>query len=1049
MSISSWFIRHPVGTSLLALAILVIGAAAFPLLPVAPLPEVEFPTIQVSAQLPGASPQTMASSVTQPLERQFGQIPGVTQMTSVSTLGTSAITLQFDLNRDIDGAAQDVQTAINAAAGQLPTNLPSPPTYRKVNPADPPILVLALTSDVLPLTQVDDYAENVLAQRISQVPGVSQVGILGQQKPAVRIQVDPRKIASRGLSLEDIRSVIVSTTSDAPKGSIQGPTRTYAIYDNDQLLSAGPWNDAIIAYRAGASVRVRDIGRAIDGAENTQLAAWANGRPAILLPVSKLPGANVIETVDRIKAMLPQLQALAPQALHISLLSDRTTTIRASVADVERTLLLTIVLVVAVIFVFLRSARATAIPSVTVPLALIGSMAVMYACGFSLDNLSLMGLSIAIGFVVDDAIVMIENIERHLKGGKSALQAALDGSAEIGFTIVSISLSLVAVFIPLLLLGGIVGRLFREFAVTVTMTIVISAFVSLTLTPMMCSRFLQPESRQKHGRFYRASEQAFDALLNGYRTTLDVALRHHRITFTVFLATLAATGFVFVKIPKGFFPTQDTGLIVGISEGAQDISFAQMAERQRVLGRIVSADPDVATVGMAIGAASGQTLNNGRMFITLKPRSQRTASAGQVIDRLRPKLAQVEGAALFLQPAQDINVGGRLSRTQYQYTLQDGNTDELNTWAPRLLAKLRALPELTDVATDQQDNGTTVTLSIDRDQASRFGISPQLIDNTLYDAFGQRQVTQYFTDLNSYHVILELEPSAQNSPLVLNQLYLTSPLTGAQVPLNVLVKQTTEPTAVLAVNHQSQFLSVTLSFNLAPGVALSQAVSAIQQAGASVGVPQTLIGTFQGNARAFEDSLASVPLLVLGALFVIYIILGVLYESYLHPLTILSTLPSAGLGALIMLWGFGFDFTVIALIGVILLIGIVKKNGIMIVDFAIAGEREQCLEPEAAIRRACLLRFRPIILTTMAALLAGVPLMLGNGTGSELRQPLGYAIVGGLILSQAMTLYTTPVIYLYLERLSRWLSGPKQESSIGNATLADVELATPTRRAAE
>ena len=1021
MSISSWFIRQPIGTSLLAVALLVIGAATYPFLPVAPLPEVEFPTIQVSTQFPGASPQTMASSVTQPLERQFGQIPGVSQMTSTSTLGTSAITLQFELDRDIDGAAQDVQTAINAAAGQLPTDLPSPPTYRKVKPADPPIMVLALTSDVLPLTAVDDFAESVLAQRISQVEGVSQVGIFGQQKPAVRIQVDPGKIASRGLSLEDVRAMIVTTTTDSPKGSIQGAARTYAIYDNDQLLAAGPWNDAIIAYRDGAPIRVRDIGRAIDAPENTQLAAWANGKPAIILPVSKLPGANVIDTVDQIKAMLPQLQALAPRALHISLLSDRTTTIRASVADVEKTLLITIVLVVAVIFVFLRSFWATAIPSVTVPLALIGSLAIMYAFGFSLDNLSLMGLSIAIGFVVDDAIVMIENIERHLRSGKSPVQAALDGSKEIGFTILSISLSLVAVFIPLLMLGGIVGRLFREFAVTVTMTILVSAFVALTLTPMMCSRFLRPESGERHGRLYMASERAFEALLDGYRATLDIALRHHRVTLAVFIATLFATAYVFVQIPKGFFPVQDTGLIVGISEGAQDTSFAQMVERQLALGRVISADPDVATVGMAVGALAGQTLNDGRVFITLKPRDQRSASASQIIDRLRPQLAKVEGAALFLQPAQDINVGGRLSRTQFQYTLQDGNPDELDEWAPKMLARLKTLPELTDVATDQQNSGATVTLTIDRDQAARFGISAQLIDDTLDDAFGQRQVTQYFTDLNSYHVILEVDPAAQNSPASLDKLYLTSPLTGEQVPLNLLVKQTTEPTAVLAVNHQSQFPSVTLSFNLAPGVALSQAVAAIEQAQAAMNVPPTLVGKFQGNAQAFQASLASEPLLVLAALFVIYIILGVLYESYVHPVTILSTLPSAGLGALLMLWLFGFDFTVIALIGVILLIGIVKKNGIMIVDFAIVAQREQRLEPEAAIRQACLLRFRPIMMTTMAALLGGVPLMLGHGTGSELRQPLGYTIVGGLIVSQAMTLYTTPVVYLYLDRLNRLL----------------------------
>jgi HAE1 family hydrophobic/amphiphilic exporter-1 len=1029
MPLSAWFIGRPIAASLLMATLLVIGTVVYPLLPVAPLPEIEFPTIQVSAQLPGASPQTIASSVTQPLERQFGQIAGVTQMTSVSTLGTSSITLQFDLDRDIDGAAQDVQTAINAAAGQLPTSLPSPPTYRKVNPADPPIMVLALTSDTLPLTEVDDFAENVLAQRISQLEGVSQVGIFGQQKPAVRVQVNPLKIEALGLSLEDVRTAIIATTSDAPKGSIQGKERTYTIYDDDQLLTAAEWNDAIVAYRNGGPVRVRDIGEAVDAPENTQLAAWANNKPAILLPVSKLPGANVIETADQIKALLPALRDLAPRALHISLLSDRTTTIQASVGDVQFTLLLTIILVVTVIFVFLRSFWATAIPSITVPLALLGTLPLMYALGFSLDNLSLMGLSIAVGFVVDDAIVMIENIDRHLKMGKTAVHAALDGAAQIGFTIVSISFSLVAVFIPLLLMGGIVGRLLREFAVTVTVTILVSAMVSLTITPMMCSRFLGPEDGVSHGRLYRMSERAFDSLLSGYQRSLDVAMRHHRITFALFLMTLVATGFVFVNIPKGFFPIQDTGLIVGVSEGAQDTSFAEMARRQRVLGEIVSSDPAVATVGMAVGAIAGQTLNDGRFFITLKPQNERTASASEIIDRLRPRLAEVEGAALFLQPAQDINVGGRAARTQFQYTLQDGDTDELNLWAPKLLAKLRTLPQLSDVASDQQNGGTTLTLDIDRDEASRFGISPELIDDTLYDAFGQRQVTQYFTDLNSYHVIIELDPEAQNSPLVLNQLYLTSPLTGAQVPLKQLVKQSTEPTAVLAINHQGQFPAVTLSFNLRPEVALSEAVVAIQQAETEMGIPPTLTGTFQGNAQAFQDSLSSEPLLVLAAIFVIYIILGVLYESYIHPLTILSTLPSAGLGALIMLWSFGFDFTMIALIGVILLIGIVKKNGIMIVDFAIVAEREQGLEPVAAIRQACLLRFRPIMMTTMAALLGGVPLMLGHGTGSELRQPLGYAIVGGLILSQAMTLYTTPVVYLYLDRFSRWLKPRPREAT--------------------
>ncbi len=1027
MSISSWFIRNPIGTSLMMVGLFAIGVVAYPLLPIAPLPQVDFPTIQVSTQLPGADPKTIASSVTQPLERQFGQIPGVAQMTSSSTLGSSSITLQFDLSRNIDSAAQDVQTAINAAAGQLPSALPSPPTYRKVNPADPPILILALTSDALPLTKVDDFAENVLAQHISQLNGVSQILVFGQQKPAVRIQVDPGKIASLGMSMEDVRTAVSTITTDAPKGSIQGAERSYTIYDNDQLLDAAPWNDAIVAYKNGGPIRVRDIGQAIDGAENTQLAAWANGKPAIILPVFKLPGANIINTVDHIKQILPQLQAIAPAALNVEILSDRTVTIRASVLDVEQTLLITIVLVVIVIFVFLRNFWGTVIPSVTVPLALMATLALMYVVGFSLDNLSLMGLSIAVGFVVDDAIVMVENIHRHMEMGKSPFQAAIDGSAEIGFTIVSISLSLVAVFIPLLLMGGIVGELFREFAITVTMTIAVSAIVSLTITPMMSSRFLRAETGSDHGRLYQFSERCFDRMLSGYEYTLDKALNHHRITLAAFFLSLAATGYVFVEIPKGFFPIQDTGLITGVLESSQDISFDKMSAIQLEAGKIVQSDPAVASVSMQVGGGLGSTVNMSRMFITLKPLEQRDASATQIIDRLRPQLQQLEGAQLFLQPSQDINIGGRSSATQFQYTLQDGDPAELNEWANKLLTKFKSLPELTDVATDQQNAGATVTLQIDRDKASRYGISPQLIDNILYDAFGQRQVTQYFTDLNSYHVILEIAPRLGGSPSSIDNLYIKSPLTGEQVPLNALVKQTTEPTAVLAVNHQSQFPSVTLSFNLSNGTALSQAVAAIQAAEKEMGTPATLIGSFQGNAQAFQSSLASEPLLVLAAVAVIYLILGVLYESYFHPLTILSTLPSAGLGALLMLWIFGFDFTVIALIGVILLIGIVKKNGIMIVDFAVEDQRNNGSSPKEAIRKACLLRFRPIIMTTSAALLAGIPLMLGHGTGSELRQPLGYSIVGGLVISQIMTLYTTPVVYLYLERLSRMVS-PKRRS---------------------
>ena len=1021
MSISAPFIKRPIATSLLMAGILFVGAAAYPLLPVAPLPQVDFPTIQVTTQLPGADPVTMASSVTAPLERQFAEIPGVTQMTSSSVLGISSITVQFDLNRDIDAAAGDIQAAINAAGGQLPKNLPSPPSYRKVNPADSPILIFAVHSDSLPITAVDDYAENILVQNISQIPGVAQVNIGGQQKPAVRIQVDPQKLAAMGIGLEDMRAAITNLTTDSPKGSIDGATRTFTIYDNDQVLSAGPWNDAIIAYKNGAPVRVRDIGRAIEGPERSKLAAWSNNQRAVILAVLKQPGANVINTVNRIKAVLPQLQAAIPPAVKVDIVSDRTTTIRASVSDVQFTLMLTIALVVMVIFLFLRSLSATVIPSITVPLALVGTCALMYLAGFSLDNLSLMGLSIAVGFVVDDAIVMLENIQRHIEEGLGPLQAALKGSGEIGFTILSISLSLVAVFIPLLLMGGIVGRIFREFAITVTMTIAVSAFVALTLTPVMAARFLREKKDTHHGRMYMASERVFDIMLAAYRRSLDVALRYRRITLGVFLLTVSLSGYLFYVIPKGFFPTQDTGLIIGTSEASQDISFAAMESRQLALGRVVETDPAVASVAMVVGATGNQTQNNGRMFITLKPIGIRHASALQVIERLQSKLAKFEGAALFLQPAQDIRGGGRPSRSLFQYTLQDANLDELNQWAPKVFAKLKTLPQLTGVSTDQQTGGTALTLTIDRDQAARFGIQPQLIDDTLYDAFGEREVTQYFTQVNSYHVIEEVLPELQNGPRALQHVFVKSPLTGQEVPLSTLMKWTTAPTTFLSINHQGQFPAVTLSFNLADGVALGQAVTEIQQAEAQLGVPASVSGSFQGNAQAFQDSLSSEPLLVAAAIIVIYLILGVLYESYIHPLTILSTLPSAGVGALLMLMLFGFDFSVIALIGVILLIGIVKKNGIMMVDFALAGQRDRGLSPLDAIREACLLRFRPIMMTTMAALLAGVPLMLGHGTGSELRQPLGYSMVGGLIVSQVLTLYTTPVVYIYLDKFGEYI----------------------------
>ncbi|MGM4918591.1 multidrug efflux RND transporter permease subunit [Tardiphaga sp. 813_E8_N1_3] len=1020
--ISAPFIRYPIATSLLMAGILFVGLVSYPQLPVAPLPQVDFPTIQVAASLPGASPETMASSVAQPLERQLAQIPGVAQMTSTSSLGTSAVTIQFDLNRSIDGAANDVQAAINAAGGQLPKTLPSPPTYRKVNPADSPIMLLSATSDTLPITTVSDSVDAQLAQQISQISGVAQVTIGGQQKPAIRIQIDPAKLVAKGLQLEDIRSQIAITTVDSPKGNIDGATRSYTIYANDQLPESKDWNDVIIAFRNGGPLRVRDIGQAVTGPEDAKQAAWANGKRGVFLVIFKQPGANVIDTVDKIKAELPRLVAAIPPTVKIEVLSDRTQTIRAAVQDVQFTLLLTIGLVVMVIFIFLRSVWATVIPSVTVPLALLGACALMWVFGYTLDNLSLMALTISVGFVVDDAIVMLENITRYIEEGETPMAAALKGAGEIGFTIVSISVSLVAVLIPLLLMGGIIGRLFREFAVTLTMTIFVSLVVSLTLTPMMASRFLREEKHAKHGRLYQLSENAFDALLRAYERGLDLVLRWRLTTLMVFFATLVLSVYLFMIIPKGFFPQQDTGLITASSEASQDISFADMKIHQEELGKIVQADPDVASVAMSIGG-SGGALNTGRMFITLKPRDERSASAQQIITRLRPKLEKVQGARLFMQAAQDIRLGGRATRTQFEYTLQDANLTELNEWAPKILAKMQTLPGLRDVATDQQTKGTTLTLTIDRDNASRFGIQPQLIDDTLYDAFGQRQVAQYFTQLNSYHVILEILPEMQGKLDSLDKIYIKSPTTGDMVPLSAFAKWTTVPVRPLSISHQGQFPAITISFNLAQGVALGQATDAVQNAMQDIGAPSTLRGTFQGTAQAFQQSLSTVPLLILAALVVVYLILGILYESYIHPLTILSTLPSAGVGALAILMAFGFDFSLIALIGIVLLIGIVKKNGIMLVDFAIAAERDEHLEPEEAIRKAALLRFRPIMMTTMAALLGGVPLMLGTGTGSEIRQPLGYAMVGGLIVSQALTLFTTPVVYVYLDKLSNIMSG--------------------------
>jgi hydrophobe/amphiphile efflux-1 (HAE1) family protein len=1039
MNISEPFVRRPIATSLLMGGILLIGIVAWPLLPVAPLPQVDFPTLLVTANLPGASPETMASSVATPLEYQFAQVQGLTQMTSTSVLGSAQITLQFGLDRSINAAAQDVQSAIDAASGQLPKNLPAPPSYKKVNPADSPILILAVHSDVLPLTAVDDYCENVIAQRLSQIPGIAQVAVGGQQKPAVRVQVDPAKIAALGIQLEDVAGVISEATVNAPKGSINGALHSFAIYDNDQLLKAAPWNDVVVAYKNGAPVRIRDIGVAVDAAENSQMLGWQNNKPGLLLLIYKQAGANVIDAANSVEKLLPTVLLSVPPSIKVDKVVDRTTTIKASVQDVEFTLVLTIALVVMVIFLFLRTAWATIIPGVTVPLSLLGTAALMYVVGYSLDNLSLMALTIAVGFVVDDAIVMLENIYRHIEDGLSPLEATLKGSREIGFTILSISISLVAVFIPLLLMGGIVGRLFREFAVTVTMTIAVSAFVALTLSPTMCALFLRNEKNVQHGRFYLAIESAFDRLLALYTRGLDFVLRHQRTTLLTFLATVALTVVLYVLIPKGFFPQQDTGIIVGLSDAPQDISFAEMVRREHLLTDVLARDPDVESWATAIGAP--RSINNGFVAIGLKPRDQRSDSADQVIARLRREIARVPGATMFLQAAQDLNVGGRLARTQYQYTLQDADLDELNDWAPKLLAQLQRLPMLRDVASDQQNGSSMLSLAIDRDQAARFGIQPSLIDQTLDDAFGQRQVTQYFTQLNAYHVILEVTPGLQADPQTLSKIYVKSPVSGQMIPLSTFVKFDTRHTTFLSINHQGQFPAVTLSFNLGPGVALGDAVDAINKAAASIRMPSTVAGSFQGTAQAFQSSLKSQPYLILAALVVVYIILGMLYESYIHPLTILSTLPSAGVGALLVLLIFHFDLSVIALIGIILLIGIVKKNGIMMVDFALQAEREQHLSPEASIRQACLLRFRPIMMTTMAALLGALPLMLERGTGSELRQPLGYTMVGGLILSQALTLFTTPVIYLYLDQFTgqrRRARAGRPADGTGAAGVADA-----------
>jgi multidrug efflux pump len=1015
MSLSKPFIGRPVATSLLMLGLILVGAVAFVLLPVAPLPQVDFPTIRIDADLPGASAETMASTVATPLERSFSDISGISSMTSSSSLGTTSITIQFDLSRNIDAAAQDVQTAINAAGGKLPKALPSAPTYHKVNPADFTILSLALTSDTLALPEIDRYADDFIATQISQIAGVGLVDFHGEQKPAVRVQINPDKVAQLGLSLEDIRTVLGQSTVNGPKGSLDGRQRAVVLDATDQVLNADAYQNLVIAYKNGAPIRIADVGIAIDAAEDAKEAAWLQDKRTIIIDVHKQPGFNVVETIRRIKERLPALTAALPPSVKLIVVGDRTQTIEASVHDVQVTLAITVCLVVLVIFLFLRNFWTTVIPGVAIPLSLITTFGIMYLLGYSLDNLSLMGLTIAVGFVVDDAIVVIENIHRHVERGVPPQQAALEGAHEVGFTVVSMTTSLVAVFIPVLFMSGIIGRLFREFAMTVSAAIVMSGLISLTVTPTMCARLIRHHRPDEHGRVYRACERAFDSMLGFYDRGLRGVLRHPAITLMATLATLAATIYGYTIMPKGFFPEEDTGLILGVAEAAPDTSFAAMADRIQQLGHIVMADPDVDNVYYWIGP--NPTVSQGRMMINLKPQKERGASAGQIIARLKPKLARVEGIALFMQVRQDIQVGGRPSKTQYQYTLQDGDSNELARWAPVFEKKLKSLPQLQDVTSDTQASAPRATLRIDRDTASRLGITPQAIDDTLYDAFGQRQVATIFTQLNQYHVVLELDPRFQLDTGALRHLYVRS-AAGQLVPLSTFTR-VEESVAPITINHQGLFPSVTLSFNLSPGQSLGAAVAAIQDFERGLGAPASLITSFQGTAQAFQASLESQPYLIAAAILAVYIVLGILYESYVHPITILSTLPSAGIGALLALMLFHQDLSVIGFIGIILLIGIVKKNAIMMVDFALDAARSQGLPPEQSIHQAALLRFRPIMMTTMAALFGALPLAFGTGVGAELRQPLGIAIVGGLMLSQVLTLYTTPVVYLYLGRLSR------------------------------
>jgi multidrug efflux pump len=1017
MSISSPFIHRPVATTLLTIAIALAGAVAFQVLPVSALPQIDFPTISVAATLPGASPEIMASSVATPLERQFGRIAGVTEMTSSSFLGTTSITLQFDLNRNIDGAARDVEASINAARSYLPANLPANPTYRKVNPADAPIMILGLTSNVYDRGPMYDAASTIVEQRLSQIQGVGQVSVGGSSLPAVRVELNPTQLNSYGLGLQDVNAMLSRQNANLAKGQITNGETTADIVANDQLLKADYYKDLVIGYHNGAAIKLSDVADVYDQVENIRAAGFLNGKPCVLLVIFRQPGANIIDTVDRIREAIPSLKASIPSAMDFTIVLDRTATIRASVSDVERTLAISIALVILVVFLFLRNVRATLIPSVAVPVSLIGTFGVMYLCHYSIDNLSLMALTIATGFVVDDAIVVIENISRYLEQGMSPMESALKGAEEIGFTVLSISISLVAVFIPILLMGGIVGRLFREFAVTLSVAILVSLAISLTTTPMMCSRLLKNPEEEKHGRVFQASEKVFTGMLGFYERTLKWVLQHSALTLFVLLVTIALNVFLFYIVPKGFFPQQDNGTVFGGIQGAQDISFQAMQNLTLRFVDIIKTDPAVENVGAFTGG--GGAVNTGFVYLALKPLSERKISASQVIDRLRPKLVSIPGATVFLQAGQDLRIGGRQSNAQYQYTLQSDNIDDLVAWGPRLLTEMRKLRMLTDVNTDQQNSGLQAALVYDRDTASRMGITAQMIDNTLYEAFGQAQVSTMYTPLNQYHVVMEVAPQYWQDPTSLNDIYIR-PSVGKEVPLSAVTHYAPK-IAPLSVNHQGQFPSVTVSFNLAPGVALSDAATAITQMQQRMGVPSTIHGMFSGTLQAFQSSLSTQPFLIITALMAVYIVLGILYESYIHPITILSTLPSAGVGAVLALLLFHVDLSVIALIGVILLIGIVKKNAIMMIDFALAAERQENKTSEEAIYQACLLRFRPILMTTMAALFGALPLALGTGTGSELRRPLGITIIGGLIVSQMLTLYTTPVVYLYLDRLRvRW-----------------------------